>query len=278
MTVQGCDYSFARPGPDELAVYAFVCRYLATLGDGGKGITPSEFQAHLAAGRAVVLNLETMPDRALSGAPAGLVDAHLAIGALDTLGVPDAVVYFSVDTDARWELAAVLAYFQAIATVIPPARIGIYGGSPEWKTVRTAGLASYWWQPNASAWSDGWPDPDAHIVQHSTITLTDGSQVDPDTAQAADYGQWPRPEVDVPLTPDDIAAILTAITPIIRQQAQEACQAFAATQEGHDRTMYACNDALHLNVGQDAITQAVKAAGVGATPLASGVHFTAVVQ
>lgn len=202
MSIEGVDYSVARPKPSELykAGKRFACRYLyGTLA--GKAVTRSEIDALRAAGLAVVLNWEWSASEATGGYDTGVDRGRRTKEIVAHLGAPaDAAVYFSVDYDAR-DMGPVREYFRGITSVWPKARTGVYGGRRVIETAKLQGWCPWYWQ--TYAWSGGVWVPGAHIQQYRNGVNFQGSDLDLDRALVADYGQW-RAEDDMP-TAQEIA-------------------------------------------------------------------------
>jgi hypothetical protein len=235
MTIEGVDYSVARPSPTELykAGKRFACRYLyGTLP--GKAVTRSEIDALHKAGLAVVLNWEWQADEAKGGYPTGQDRARRTTDIVGRLGAPrDAVVYYSVDYDAR-DMTPVREYFRGITSVWPKSRTGVYGGRRVIEAAKSGGWCPWYWQ--TYAWSDGVWVPGTHIQQYRNGVNFQGSDVDLDRATTADYGQW---RVEDDMTPEqaeklnDIHFTLTQIP----------------AADGHTRTPHhvAMNELLRYN-------------------------------
>lgn len=182
----GVDYPWTHPTPAALAAAGaeFAMRYLST--DHTKNLTRAEADALAARGIWSGVVWETTAGRALAGGAAGASDARAAAEQAAACGMPDSrPIYFAVDTDTTWDKVA--PYFQGVASVLPAARVGVYGGIRIVAAAATSGLVDWYWQ--ASAWSGGRWDPRAHIRQLGYITIG-GVQCDRNESMAADYGQW----------------------------------------------------------------------------------------
>ncbi|WP_051811948.1 glycoside hydrolase domain-containing protein [Kitasatospora sp. MBT63] len=215
MTILGVDYPWTHPAPAALkaAGAQFAMRYLST--DATKNLTRREADALAAAGIWSGVVWETTAGRALAGQAAGAADARAALAQAQACGMPSSrPIYFAVDTDTTW--GAVLPYFRGVTSVLPPARVGVYGGIRVVAGAADSGLVQWYWQ--ASAWSGGRWDPRAHIRQLGYITIG-GIECDRNTAQLADYGQWmpgrTPEETDMPLTDTDIQRVAAAVVPAV---------------------------------------------------------------
>lgn len=211
----GVDYPWTHPTPAALSAAGveFAMRYLST--DHTKNLTRAEADALAARGIWSGVVWETTAGRALDGRAAGTSDARAAAEQAAACGMPDSrPIYFAVDTDTTWD--KVLPYFQGVASVLPAARVGVYGGIRIVSAAATSGLVDWYWQ--ASAWSGGRWDPRAHIRQLGYITIG-GVQCDRNESMVADYGQWMpggrtpiTEEDDMPLSDTDVARVSAAVT------------------------------------------------------------------
>jgi hypothetical protein len=168
----------------------------------GKNITATEADSLIAAGISIFLSFEYAADAALLGAAQGDKDGRLAGEQLTALGAPEGMaVYFAVDfdvadyaptsTDPKAKLGPVADYFEAINALTLGYQVGVYGGFYAVSRAMSAGLAAKGWQ--TIAWSGGqWYEP-AVLRQLGTQIWGNNADVDLLVAQAADYGQWPRP-------------------------------------------------------------------------------------
>ncbi|MEQ6898706.1 glycoside hydrolase domain-containing protein [Microbacterium sp. KR10-403] len=188
MAIEGVDFSWGRPSPQALvkAGKRFVCRYIGNFG--GKSCTRAELDTYTRAGLAVVLNYEASGTELKGGRDAGVNLGKVAQAAASALGYPDAVIYFSADWDAsEVDQAKIHATLDGIATVIPRARIGLYGGYYVIERAAKAGKASFFWQ--TYAWSGGHVSSHAHLYQWWNSQSIDGAAVDYTRALKSAYGQ-----------------------------------------------------------------------------------------
>lgn len=222
--MKGVDYSSGRPGGAALkaAGKAFACRYVSHTA--AKNITKAEAADLAAHGVWTVLVWETTANRAAAGRAAGVADAQEAAAQAAAAGMPPGrPLYFAVDWDAT--PAAVVPYFQGVASVLGLARTGGYGGYEVIKYLLDHKLITWTWQ--TAAWSDGRWDARAHIRQPATGARINGVSCDNDTSMQPDYGQWmpgitPTPEDDVALTAAQAKALaqvpqIAADTAALRQ-------------------------------------------------------------
>lgn len=182
----GVDYPWSHPSPAAIAQAGaeFAMRYLST--DQSKNLTAAEANALAAAGVWSGVVWETTAGRALAGQAAGADDARAAAQQAAACGMPDSrPIYFAVDTDTSW--SSVRPYFAGVASVLGPARTGVYGGLAVIQGAAGSGLVDWYWQ--TTAWSGGVWDPRAHLRQLGSVTVG-GVDCDRNTAQTADYGQW----------------------------------------------------------------------------------------
>ena len=173
MIMLGLDYSGGRPSGAAVARagYGFVVRYLANGLSGRVDLSAGEVSDMRANGVAVALIWERkiigQPDRATEGHGAGVADAQAAVAQASAVGLPDNPIYFCVDfdipdyspgnADARAKLGPVGDYFEGVLSVLPHARVGVYGGFYAVSRALDAGLAEWAWQ--TAAWSGGQEDP-----------------------------------------------------------------------------------------------------------------------
>jgi hypothetical protein len=205
MSIEGCDYSFARP---DLACLArngirFAARY-TSIGPSGKNLDPAEAHDLLAAGLDIVTVFEESAGHALGGRTAGIAAARASEQLGAACGMPvSAVHYMALDVDprpltaAQWQQAA--AYFSGAAEILGPRRVGVYGGYLAIDRL-VPSHAAYGWQ--TYAWS-GTPTrwhPAAVLQQYRNGVSMCAGTVDLDRALQADYGQWNPKEADVPLS------------------------------------------------------------------------------
>ncbi|MHA6764666.1 glycoside hydrolase domain-containing protein [Streptacidiphilus sp. PAMC 29251] len=185
--LMGLDVAWDRPTVAQILATGahWVARYFSP--DASKNLTASEVVSYPAAGLAVVTVYESTAGRALQGRAAGVADAQSAERQRKAVGLPGSVVlHFAVDTDTSW--SSVAAYFQGVLSVLPLARVGCYGGYSVIAGAHGAGIR-YLWQ--TVAWSGGRWHPSATIRQPGGMLL--GGAADVDCAEAADFGQFPRP-------------------------------------------------------------------------------------
>lgn len=202
MSKTGIDIAWDRPTIAQIKATGaeWVARYFSP--DPTKNLTGAEVRDYTAAGLEIVTVWEGSATRALAGRAAGIADAQTAEQQRIATGLPsDMVIHFAVDTDTDW--ASVAPYFQGVISVLGLDRTGIYGGLKVIQGAHAAGI-QYLWQ--TVAWSGGVWAPYATIRQPIGTTL--GGQADYDTAEVADFGQYPRPSGgDMPLTPDDARTV-----------------------------------------------------------------------
>jgi hypothetical protein len=188
----GIDVAWARPTVAQILALAvkFVARYLSP--DSTKNITAAEVVAYRAAGIATVTVWESTATRALDGYAAGQADAREADAQRAAVGLPaDHPIYFAVDTDTTW--GSVSAYFAGVISELGIARVGIYGGYNVCQGAVRIGIPYIWQTP---AWSNGLWASRTSIRQEIATVLSGGGDLD--TAETADYGQYPKPSTPAP--------------------------------------------------------------------------------
>lgn len=152
-----------------------------------KILTLAEAQSLQKAGIALVSNWEWYVNRPAEGFDAGVWDAqqanarHIACG-----GPSDRPIYFSVDYDTNG--VDCVQYFKGVASVIGLSRTGVYGSYACVKYLLDSKLVTWAWQ--TYAWSGANIDPRCHIYQYKNAQTMGSMQVDFDTGQVADFGQW----------------------------------------------------------------------------------------
>lgn len=202
-TLNGFDYSFARPSPAALkaAGAVAVARYLT--GD-GKALTVSEAAELHAAGIGIVLNFEADAGDALLGAGKGAANGQIARAAANALGAGGLPIYYSVDRDiSTSQLPTVLAYLHAADNAAQPSRcyaefdVVEAFARPAWQTI---------------AWSGGQLSKHAVFYQWQIKQTLDGSAVDYDQViDAAQLGAWWPPGSPYAQGDDMSAADVAAI-------------------------------------------------------------------
>lgn len=212
--INGVDYAWSHPGGAALraAGMHFAGRYLSS--DVKKNLSRTEADDLAANGLWSVVVWETTANRAGAGMAAGQADARTAMVQAKACGIPDGrPIYFAVDYDAP--PSAVAPYFQGVASVLTPARTGVYGGYRVVKALLDSKAVQWAWQ--TVAWSGGQWDSRAVIRQHAETVKINGVSCDKDFAYAADYGQWmpgkiPTPtEENMALSPADATEIAKAV-------------------------------------------------------------------
>ncbi|MEV7026173.1 glycoside hydrolase domain-containing protein, partial [Kitasatospora sp. NPDC093558] len=128
----------------------------------------------------------------------------------------DRPINFADDTDTSW--ADVEPYFAGVASVLGPARTGVYGGLHVVQGAAASGLVTFYWQ--TSAWSGGLWDPRAQLRQGGSITIG-RVECDRNEATAADYGQWMPGRTPI-LQEDDMPYTEEQLRAMIREEAANA--------------------------------------------------------
>jgi hypothetical protein len=185
--LKGIDVAWARPTVAQIKAAGahWVARYFST--DSGKNLNAGEVVSYQAAGLSIVTVWETTAGRATAGHQAGMDDARAAEVERKAVGLPASHVhYFAVDKDTSW--ASVQPYFDGVVSVLGWARVGCYGGYPVVVGAHGHGIRFLW---QTVAWSGGRWASYASIRQTGGTLL--GGSADVDYAEAADFGQTPRP-------------------------------------------------------------------------------------
>jgi peptidoglycan hydrolase-like protein with peptidoglycan-binding domain len=236
----GIDYAFSpHPAPSAVRAYgaSFACRYVSSnpANDlNGKNLLKAELALLVTAGISVVLVAEEGANRMLAGRSAGIADAQHAEAVVMALGMTGVPVYFACDFDASpASQAAIDGYLDGAASVIGRDRTGIYGGYYPVKRALDNGSATWAWQ--TYAWSGGQWDHRAQLRQVQNGIAVGGASCDRDEAQAADFGQWPRPLARpvVPVVPRICTVDLPPLAPGANGNVVRAVQALAGPKRGH---------------------------------------------
>ena len=186
-SIQGIDYSFARPAPSTIALRGMkhVGRYLH---DSSKGLTRAEYDNLRANGLNVWLIFERDGKELLGGFDAGVECAKLAEEQRIKLGLDTQPIYFNVDYDApATDMPKILDALRGVASVIGIERVGLYAGYGPLKAAFDAGVIRWGFQ--TYAWSGGKWDTRAQLQQWSNGQW--GGTVDFTRAMTAEYGQNP---------------------------------------------------------------------------------------
>lgn len=191
MSLQGVDYSWARPGGKTLkdAGKHFAVRYIPYPGHGGKGLGAAERDDLLNNGVSIAMVFESYVGRPKEGRGAGRADAQESERQLTALGFPQGTpVYFAVDYDAPESDQGVIdEYLRGAAEVLGANRVGVYAGYWVIKRCKENGTAAFLWQ--TYAWSGGNVHPDIHLYQYKNGQNLNGA-VDFCEARKENYGQW----------------------------------------------------------------------------------------
>lgn len=104
---------------------------------------------------AIVYQFEGRAKNRYTGARAE-TDAAFCLARARAIGQPDgSAIYFGVDSDAALNTdQGVIDYFRAVRRIFGGRfRVGIYAAGARCRLIRDAGLADYFWVPEAPAWS-----------------------------------------------------------------------------------------------------------------------------
>lgn len=210
MTIEGVDYSFARPGGARLAAAGkrFAVRYLHR---SGKGLTNSEIADLKNHGIAVAVVYEENA-RSFTGFNAGVQQSRSAQTLLNGLSLDHNLpIYFAVDWDVQPnEMAGVHEALRGAASVIGLGRVGLYGSYSALASARASGRVTWLWQ--TYAWSGGRVLPGIHLYQYSNGQWS--GSVDFTRAYAENYGQKPgNGDDDMPSAQEVAEAVLNYAVP-----------------------------------------------------------------
>ncbi len=256
--INGVDYAWTHPGGAALkaADMHFACRYLSP--DIKKNISRTEADDLAYHGLWSVVVWESTASRAGAGRAAGIADAQTALIQARTAGLPEGrPIYFAVDFDAN--PAAVAPYFQGVASVLTPARTGVYGGYRVVKALMDGGVAKWGWQ--TVAWSGGLWDARTHIRQDGHTVTINGVSCDKDFAYAADYGQWMPGKTPNTTTENPNMAVSAADAAEIAQAVLNATvtSSFRKDAKGNPVKIPVSSYLDHMDGHYDAVIKAIAA-------------------
>jgi Putative peptidoglycan binding domain/Rv2525c-like, glycoside hydrolase-like domain len=180
----GTDYSARELTPAELDAYKaydirFLIRYIGWP-DNPKCIShyPGAYQAHVNAGRMVLLTAENATNDPAGGFAGGAAMARRALSDADSIGYSDTLpIFFCADgwlasNDITVEVA--MSYLDGAASVIGKARTGAYGFRDFIQAARQGGHAAWLWlcgtAPTDAEVAEGWP----HFYQWNNGTIDPG--------------------------------------------------------------------------------------------------------
>lgn len=182
--LEGLDYTGAIAGTTLNSWGTkFVARYLSNFP--WKNLSPQE-AANLRAHRIGIVTVwEDGAGDAFGGFALGRSHAEQHVAMARHCGKKDGIgfYYFAVDTDVAGHPEHTDAYFDGIASVIPKAQCGPYGGIQVVSHQLNRGFAAGW---QTIAWSSGQLDSRAKLHQYMVANVGQ----DRDHAWYADYGQW----------------------------------------------------------------------------------------
>jgi Domain of unknown function (DUF1906)/Putative peptidoglycan binding domain len=182
--VYGADYSARELSPSELDRFTqyeirFLIRYIG-YPDNPKCIShyPGAYQAHVRAGRMVLLVAEQGTSDPAGGFAGGVAMARRALRDANSVGYPAALpIFFCADgwlSASNISVATAMAYLDGAASVVGRARTGAYGFRDFIKAARAGGHARWLWlcgtSPTDAEVAQGWP----HFYQWNNGTINPG--------------------------------------------------------------------------------------------------------
>ena len=180
------------PGAAKLAGYVGIIGYISE-DNTGKNLTRAQVDAIHTQGLDVGFADEYGATEALGGFAAGRTRALRTIGFAQALGVPAGVAFYA---PADWDVTdaqkpAVLSYATAHDMYLKSAgyRGGLYSGYYTCAYLMSHGYQGLLWQ--TYAWSGGLWLAGVAIRQTVNGIHIAGADVDRDTAEFIDWGQWP---------------------------------------------------------------------------------------
>ena len=213
--VYGADYSARELTPSDLDQFTeydirFLIRYIGWP-DNPKCIShyPGAYQAHVQAGRTVLLAAELDAQDPAGGFAGGAAMARRALGDADSIGYPDSLpIFFCADgwlAACGISVATAMAYVDGAASVVGQARTGAYGFRDFIQPALAGGHARWLWlagaAPTDAEVAQGWP----HFYQWNNGSISPGGvQADLDwaypgvlealsTQPAGQASPWPLP-------------------------------------------------------------------------------------
>jgi hypothetical protein len=182
----GADYSWGRPRVDALknAGVQFVGRY-ACANRPGINISKSEAAALRNAGINIGIFNEHEESYMMDGHDRGVAAAQGALAVTRAAGLPDGVVYFSVDFQTRPEHMQLIAEFLTGASeIVGMPNTGVYGSYFTCQWVLDNTLVRRTWQ--CVAWSGGKRETRADAVQDRYHWMLGGAECDGNTLLRTD--------------------------------------------------------------------------------------------
>jgi len=182
--VYGTDYSAGELSPSELNQFTqydirFLIRYIGWPGN-PKCIShyPGAYQAHVNAGRIVLLVAEQGTSDAAGGFAGGVAMAQRALADANSIGYPDSLpIFFCADgwlDTQNISVATAMAYLDGAASVMGRARTGAYGFRDFIGAAQAGGHARWLWlcgsAPTDAEVAQGWP----HFYQWNNGTINPG--------------------------------------------------------------------------------------------------------
>ena len=213
--VYGADYSARELTPSDLDHFTeydirFLIRYIGWP-DNPKCIShyPGAYQAHVRAGRTVLLAAELNAGDPAAGFAGGVAMARRALGDADSIGYPASrPIFFCADgwlAAGGIPVATAMAYLDGAASVVGQARTGAYGFRDFIQPALAGGHARWLWlagsAPTDAEVAQGWP----HFYQWNNGSISPGGvQADLDwaypgvldalsTPAAGQAPPWPLP-------------------------------------------------------------------------------------
>ena len=180
----GTDYSKRELSPSELDQFTkydirFLIRYIGWPGN-TKCIShyPGAYQAHVRAGRLVLLAAENDVTDPAGGFAGGAAMAHRALGDANSIGYPASLpIFFCSDgwlADSHIAVTTAMAYLDGAASVIGKARTGAYGFRDFIQAAKAGHHARWLWlagaAPTDAEVAQGWP----HIYQFNNGSINPG--------------------------------------------------------------------------------------------------------
>lgn len=203
---RGLDYAFSHPNLPCIVQggYSFVARYVGDPDPNPlKYLDAAEVKALRVLGIDIVVCRETTAGFMLTDD--GGTHARIARHHCNSLGLHGVPIYYALDVDPRGlsssQINAITRFLQAAANADGGGHmVGLYGAASA--IDRWVGTPYCHWGWQTYAWSAGRISPKAHFRQYRNGQAVCGGTVDLNETYAADFGQWPRPNVPPPPPPE----------------------------------------------------------------------------
>jgi hypothetical protein len=184
IVIYGADYSERELSPQELDQFTgydirFLIRYIGyPLNTKCISHYPGAYQAHVRAGRLVLLVVENLPSDPAGGFAGGAAMAQRALSDAHSIGYPASLpIFFCADgwlDGSHISVDTAMDYLKGAASVVGKDRTGAYGFRDFIQAARAGGYARWLWlcgaPPTDAEVAQGWP----HFYQWNGDTIKIG--------------------------------------------------------------------------------------------------------